>query len=207
LQAHVNNPKVVNWLDVAFTLIYTSYFIVPFTVAGFLWARDRLQFLRFSRRIVTLFAAGLATYIAFPAAPPWMAAQMGLLHGVARTTSDGWQVIGGRTVELFNEGQATVNLVAAVPSLHSASTMLIALFLWPRVRRPLRPLLVLYPLAMALTLMATGEHYFFDVLVGWIYAGSVMGAWAWWEGRRGRGAERGRSRPLRYRPPAANSES
>ena len=54
LQAHVNNPKVVNWLDVAFTLIYTSYFIVPFTVAGFLWARDRLEFLRFSRRIVTL---------------------------------------------------------------------------------------------------------------------------------------------------------
>ena len=51
---------------------------------------------------------------------------MGLLHGVTRTTSDGWQVIGGRTVELFNEGQATVNLVAAVPSLHSAFTMLVA---------------------------------------------------------------------------------
>jgi PAP2 superfamily len=86
LQAHMNDPKVVNWIDVAFTLIYTSYFIVPFTVAGFLWARDRLEFLRFSRRIATLFAAGLATYIAFPAAPPWMAAHMGLLHGVARTT-------------------------------------------------------------------------------------------------------------------------
>ena len=43
LQAHVNDPKVVNWLDVAFTLIYTSYFIVPFAVAGFLWARDRLK--------------------------------------------------------------------------------------------------------------------------------------------------------------------
>ena len=201
LQAHVNDPKVVNWLDVAFTLIYTSYFIVPFTVAGFLWARDRLEFLRFSRRIVTLFAAGLATYIAFPAAPPWMAADMGLLHGVARTTSDGWQVIGGGTVELFDEGQASVNLVAAVPSLHSAFTMLVALFLWPRVRRPLRPLLLLYPLAMGLTLMATGEHYFFDVLLGWIYAGSVMGAWAWWERRRERVTVRGRSRPPRYRLP------
>jgi len=206
LQAHVNDPRVVNWLDVAFTLIYTSYFIVPFTVAGFLWARDRLEFLRFSRRIVTLFAAGLATYIAFPAAPPWMAANMGLLHGVARTTSDGWQVIGGRTAEWFDEGQATVNLVAAVPSLHSAFTMLLALFLWPRVRRPLRPLLVLYPLAMGLTLMATGEHYFFDVLVGWIYAGTVMGAWTWWERRRQRVTVRGRARPPSYRLPAANSE-
>jgi hypothetical protein len=184
LQAHVNDPRVVNWLDVAFTLIYTSYFIVPFTVAGFVWARDRLEFLRLSRRIVTLFAAGLATYIAFPAAPPWMAGDMGLLHGVARTTSDGWKVIGGGTAGLFDEGQASVNLVAAVPSLHSAFTMLVALFLWPRVRRALRPLLLLYPLAMGLTLMATGEHYFFDVLLGWIYAGSVMGGWAWWERRR-----------------------
>ena len=186
LQAHVNDPRVVNWLDVAFTLTYTSYFIVPFTVAGFLWARDRLEFLRFSRRIVTLSAAALATYVAFPAAPPWMAADMGLLHGLARTTSDGWQVIGGRTVELFDEGQASVNQVASVPSLHSALTMLVALFLWPRVRRSLRPLLLLYPLAMGLTLMATGEHYFFDVLLGWIYAGCVMSAFAWWERRRTR---------------------
>jgi hypothetical protein len=206
LQAHVNDPRVVNWLDVAFTLIYTSYFIVPFIVAGFLWARDRLEFLRFSRRVVTLFAAGVATYIAFPAAPPWMAADMGLLHGVARTTSDGWQVIGGRTVELFDEGQASVNQVASVPSLHSALTMLVALFLWPRVRRPLRPLLLLYPLAMGLTLMATGEHYFFDVLLGWMYAGSVMGAWAWWEHRRTRVTVRGRSRPPRHRLRAANPE-
>jgi membrane-associated phospholipid phosphatase len=206
LQAHVNKPRVVNWLDVAFTLIYTSYFIIPFIVAGFLWARDRLEFLRFSRRLVTLFAAGLATYIAFPAAPPWMAADMGLLHGVTRTTADGWQVIGGRTVELFNEGQASANQVASVPSLHSAVTMLVALFLWPRVRRPLRPLLLLYPLAMGLTLMATGEHYFFDVLLGWMYAGGVMGAWAWWERRRARVTVRGRSRPPRHRLPAANSE-
>jgi hypothetical protein len=187
LQANVNDPRVVNWLDVAFTLIYTSYFIVPFAVAGVLWARDRLEFLRFSRRIVGLAAAGGATYVAFPAAPPWMAADMGLLHGVARTTSDGWQVIGGRTVELFDEGQASVNLVAAVPSLHSAFTMLVALFLWPRVRRPLRPLLLIYPLAMGLTLMATAEHYFFDVLLGWMYAGGAMGACAWWERRRERG--------------------
>jgi membrane-associated phospholipid phosphatase len=206
LQAHVNDPKVVNWLDVAFTLIYTSYFIVPFIVGGFLWVRDRLEFLRFSRRIVTVFAAALATYIAFPAAPPWMAADMGLLHGVTRTTADGWQVIGGRTVELFNEGQASVNQVASVPSLHAALTMLVALFLWPRVRRALRPLLLLYPLAMGVTLMATGEHYFFDVLLGWIYAGSVMGAWAWWERRRARVTVRAQSRPPLDRLPAGNSE-
>jgi PAP2 superfamily protein len=183
LQTHLNTPGVA-WWDVGFTLIYTSYFIVPFAVAGFLWARDRLAFRRYTNRVITLALAGLATYIAFPAAPPWMAAQSGMLEGVQRTTSDGWDLIGGGTAGLFSEGQAGVNLVAAVPSLHSAFTALVAMFLWRRVRPWLRPLLALYPLAMGLALIATGEHYLFDVLLGWLYAGAVMAAWAWWEGRR-----------------------
>jgi membrane-associated phospholipid phosphatase len=183
LQAHLNGPGVA-WWDVAFTLIYTSYFIVPFAVAGVLWARDRLAFRRFTNRVVTLALVGLGTYIAFPAAPPWMAAQEGLLQGVQRTTGDGWQVLGGGTAGLFSEGQASVNLVAAVPSLHSAFTALVAMFLCGRVRPALRPLLMLYPLSMGLALIATGEHYFFDVLLGWLYAAAVMGGWAWWERRR-----------------------
>ena len=186
LQARLENPGVVHWWNVAFTLVYTSYFIVPFAVAGVLWVRDRLAFLGLRRRIVCLALAGLATYIAFPAAPPWMAAQEGLLHGVQRTTPEGWQVLSVGTAGLFSEGQATVNLVAAVPSLHAAFTALVAMFLWRRVRPALRVLLALYPLAMGLALMATGEHYFFDVLLGWIYAGAVMAGCAWWERRRAR---------------------
>lgn len=185
LQARLYEPGVVNWWDVAFSLVYTSYFIVPFALAGWLWARDRLAFLRFAKRLVTLALAGAATYVAFPAAPPWMAAEMGLLEHVHRTTSNGWEVLGVGTAGLFAEGQSKVNLVAAVPSLHSAFCALVALFLWPRVRqRRLRPLLLLYPLAMGVTLLATGEHYFFDVLLGWLYAGAVMVGWAWWERMR-----------------------
>ena len=184
LQHHLGDPAVVHWWNVAFTLVYTSYFVVPFAVAGVLWVRDRLAFLRLRRRIVCLALAGLATYIAFPAAPPWMAAQDGLLHGVARTTSEGWRVLSVGTAGLFDEGQGTVNLVAAVPSLHAAYTALVAMFLWPRVRRPWRYLLALYPLAMGLALMATAEHYFFDVLLGWLYAGAVMAGCRWWERRR-----------------------
>ncbi len=184
LQAHLYDPGVIHWWDVGFTLVYTSYFIVPFTVAGFLWARDRLDFHRFAKRLVTLSLVGLATYVAFPAAPPWMAGDMGLIDSVHRITTRGWEVLGTHTAGLFDEGQASVNLVAAVPSLHSAITALVALFLWSRTRPLLRPLLAAYPLAMGLTLIATGEHYFFDVLLGWIYAGGVMAGWSWWERRR-----------------------
>ncbi|MGV1047145.1 MAG: phosphatase PAP2 family protein [Solirubrobacterales bacterium] len=185
LQTHLYDPEALSAWNVFFTLTYTSYFIVPFALAGVLWARDRLAFLRFAKRLVTLALAGLATYILFPAAPPWMAGEMGLLHDIHRTTSKGWEIIGVGTASLFSDGQDKVNLVAAVPSLHSAFCMLVALFLWPRVRhRALRPLLLLYPLAMGLTLMATGEHYFFDVALGWLYAGGVMVGWAAWERRR-----------------------
>ncbi len=182
LQAHLYDPRSLTAWNVVFTLVYTSYFIVPFALAGYLWARERLEYLRFVKRLVTLALVGLATYVLFPAAPPWLASEMGLLHPLERTTSRGWEIIGVGTAGLFTEGQKTVNLVAAVPSLHSAFCMLVALFLWPRVRRrALRPLLLLYPLAMGVTLMATGEHYFFDVALGWLYAGAVMAAWAWWE--------------------------
>ena len=191
LQHHLYNPHVVSGWNVFFTLTYTSYFLTPFALAGWLWAKDRREYLRFAKRLVTLAIAGVTTYILFPAAPPWMAANEGLLHGVTRTTGEGWKIIGVGTSVLFNEGQRSVNLVAAVPSLHSAFTMLVALFLWDRVRwRRARPLLLLYPAAMGLTLMATGEHYFFDVLLGWVYAGSVMVGWSAWERARATRADR-----------------
>lgn len=188
LQAHLYASDAVRWWDVAFTLVYTSYFIVPFALAGALWARDRGAFLAFTRRLVTLALAGLATYVLYPAAPPWMAAEQGLLDGVERTTARGWEVLDVGTAAMFSRGQGAVNLVAAVPSLHTAFVALVALFLWGRVRPVWRPLLALYPLAMGATLVATGEHYFFDVLLGCLYAGAVMAAWTWWERRRLRAA-------------------
>ncbi len=183
LQERLYDPGVVHWWDVAFTLVYTSYFIVPFAVAGVLWARERAAFLQFTKRLVSLALAGLATYILYPAAPPWMAGEQGLID-VHRTTGKGWEVLDVEMAAMFSRGQGAVNLVAAVPSLHSAFVALVAMFLWGRVRPIWRPLLAAYPLAMGLTLIATGEHYFFDVILGWLYAAGVMAAWAWWERRK-----------------------
>jgi membrane-associated phospholipid phosphatase len=184
LQAGLIDLDRVAWWEVGFTLVYISHFIVPFAVAGALWARAREAFLQFSRRIIVLSFFGLATYVAFPAAPPWLAAEQGLLDGVHRTTSRGWQVIDVGTASAFQKGQATVNLVAAVPSLHAAFAALASFFLWRRVRRRWRPLLAAYPVAMGFALVATGEHYAFDILLGWLYAAGVLAGCTWWERRR-----------------------
>jgi membrane-associated phospholipid phosphatase len=37
-----------------------------------------------------------------------------------------------------------------------------------------RALLVAYPLAMAFTLVYTAEHFFADILIGWLYAIAVF---------------------------------
>ena len=79
LQQRIIDPTAVHWWDVCFTFLYTSHFILPFALAGVLWGRSRTAFKRFTRRFLTLSFVGLATYVLFPAAPPWMASEHGLL--------------------------------------------------------------------------------------------------------------------------------
>jgi membrane-associated phospholipid phosphatase len=89
---------------------------------------------------------------------------------------------------LIEHGYAYANNVAAVPSLHTAFALLIAITLSPVVPRWVRPIVALYPLAMGFTLVYTGEHYVFDVLLGWVYTVvAVLAGRAvirWWLARR-----------------------
>ena len=120
LQARLYDRGVVHWWDVVFTLVYTSYFIVPFAIAGVLWARDRLAFLRFVKRLVTLAAGRPRDLHRLSRGAALDGRREGLLDGVERTTAMGWQVLDLHTAALFRAGQGAVNQVAAVPSLHAA---------------------------------------------------------------------------------------
>jgi membrane-associated phospholipid phosphatase len=88
---------------------------------------------------------------------------------------------------VFEDGKAYANEVAAMPSLHAAFAMLLALYLWRLVPRYTRPLLALYPPAMTLALVYAGEHYVVDCIAGWLYAVfafvSVNRYFAWRESR------------------------
>src|SRR3954451_12208589 len=192
LQERILDPHHRNWWDTAFTVVYSSHFIAWLAIAGVLWNRNREMFLGFTRRLVTLGFAGLAPYLVYPATPPWMASDMGIIGAVHRSTARGWKVLDLHTAQTFERGQAVVNQVAAVPSLHAGFSALIALYFLPRVRWFWRPLLLAYPLAMAFSLVATGEHYVFDILLGWVYAGAVLAAWDWWDRRK---AERSAAAP------------
>ena len=94
---------------------------------------------------------------------------------VERIVGRGWGNLNLHTATaLLDAGQASVNLVAAIPSLHAGMTAAIAAFLWNRVHRGWRPVLVAYVLIMAFTLVYTAEHYVIDILLGWTLAAIVV---------------------------------
>ena len=115
--------------------------------------------------------------------------QPGAHQFVERVSTRGWGTLHLQSASaLVNSGQASVNLVAAIPSLHAALTAMISIFLWRRVRRGWRPLLVAYPLAMAFVLVYSAEHFVVDILLGWALAAAVSALLAlvdsWWSRRR-----------------------
>lgn len=89
-------------------------------------------------------------------------------------------------VPVIKTGQAAVDQVAAVPSLHAGGIMLFSIFMWRRLGKWWRPLLVAYPIFMAFTLVYTGEHFLSDVLAGWLAAAAVCAVAARVERWRGR---------------------
>jgi hypothetical protein len=94
---------------------------------------------------------------------------------VERIVGRGWGKLNLHTASaLLDAGQASVNLVAAIPSLHAGMTLAIAAFLWKRVNRGWRPVLVAYVLVMAFALVYTAEHYVIDILLGWALAAIIM---------------------------------
>jgi PAP2 superfamily len=94
---------------------------------------------------------------------------------IERIVGRGWGNLNMHTASaLLDAGQASVNLVAAIPSLHAGMTAAVAAFLWRRVHRGWRPLLVAYVLLMAFTLVYTAEHYVVDILLGWALAAAVI---------------------------------
>lgn len=97
--------------------------------------------------------------------------QDGANQWVERIVGRGWGAMNLHSASaLIDQGQANVNLVAAIPSLHAGMTAAIAAFLWHRVHRAWRPVLVAYVLVMAFTLVYTAEHYVIDILLGWTFA-------------------------------------
>jgi hypothetical protein len=175
LQRWLFNPHDVSVLDYAAWATYTSHFFASLVIAAVLWKVDYPRFRRFVALFVSLTLLGYVTYVLYPAMPPWLASETGHLPATTRIVPFVWSHLGiHQAAALFTGGNRFDNNIAAMPSLHAAYPMLICLFFWSRANRWFRTLLVAYVLAMAFTLVYTGEHFVIDEFVGWTYAAVVF---------------------------------
>jgi membrane-associated phospholipid phosphatase len=186
LQSHLwHGGADLHWWDYATWLVYLSHFFATLIVAAVLWTWLHDRFARFATMVCVLALAGFATYALYPAVPPWLAARHGTIGESNRLIGIVWHHVPiAHYGSLFEKGQTYANNVAAMPSLHAAYALLIALYLWRLVPRWSRVLLALYPPAMAFALVYSGEHYVVDCIAGWVYALAAFKAVNLWFERR-----------------------
>ncbi|MEJ7900415.1 MAG: phosphatase PAP2 family protein [Thermomicrobiales bacterium] len=180
LQADWYTPGSLHWYDYYFTFIHWSYFLVPHTVAVYLWWKKPEKFRQYLLGLIILLLLGLALYFALPSNPPWMAPESVNSPGAPTTLRImepiGRQLGGG----LYQAGYNVVgesNPIAAMPSIHFAVTFLLFWVAmdygkWWRIAA------AAYSLSMAIALIYMGEHYFIDIVaggavttIGWVVAG------------------------------------
>ena len=145
------------------TLLGIAYIVLHFlgTAAALVWIhrRHRGAFPLVRNTLIVSTAVALVVYVFFPVAPPRLA---GL--GFADTVTDGAHV--NLSSDLLG---SLYNPFAAVPSLHFGYALLvgvaIAMLAGPRWARALG---WAYPALMLLTIVSTGNHFFFDAITGGI---------------------------------------
>lgn len=185
LQARYYTPDSPHWYDYAAVSLYLLHFIVPLGVAFLFWVQDRKIFKEYAAGILILSYLAYVTYLVFPAAPPWMAAQVNLLPKVNKILDVTFSSFQDPIYLPTIYNKLGVNTVAAVPSLHAAYPLLCALFVGEKMPK-LVPLLALYVFSVWMAIVYLGEHYACDVFAGVIYAVLAYGLVIYWPAIRKR---------------------
>jgi membrane-associated phospholipid phosphatase len=158
----------VSWYDFIFYLVYMMHFIFPIVMALLVWKFKDSEYWRVVSTYVVLSFMGFLTYLAFPAAPPWLASDHHVIPPI--THISGW-VFGALGLKDFPSlySKITPNAVAAVPSLHAAYSTLFVIFVFTLFGKKWGALSLIYPIILITGTIYTGEHYIFDVILGIVY--------------------------------------
>ena len=162
--------RLVDGSHVLATLASWTYWNSEFTVLGLalLWVylRRNEAFVRFRNTILLANVIGLVGYVLLPTAPPRMFPDLGF----SDTLSGFGELNHGSGLIEF-----AANPYAAMPSLHAADALIVGLVLFSVCRRwPAKVLWLCWPLWVWFSVMATGNHFWLDVVAGIVVA-SIAG--------------------------------
>ncbi len=159
----------VRWYDYILYFPYLLHFVLPLILAIVIWKTREGLYWRFVGTYLVVSFAGFATFLAFPAAPPWLATQNHFIPHIERISSDVWSAMGIHDFPSLYSHIAP-NPVAATPSLHAAWATLFVIFIYKLYGRRWAALSCIYPLLIYVGTVYEGEHYAVDILLGIVYA-------------------------------------
>jgi hypothetical protein len=140
---------------------FSAYYMLGFAptlAVALVWLGLRRPASYRGLRTALLVSIGVAAivYVLYPAAPPRLVPGLGIDDTVGLAGHDTGSFAGIK-----------FNPYAAMPSMHVGWSVLLAIYLFPLARRRLlRAAIVAHPLAMALTVTVTGNHYLVDAAAG-----------------------------------------
>lgn len=157
-EASVQNALTGTWI---LWLLNHAYIAAQLVVVPgaliFLYRRSRPVYDRLRNTILATWLISVPVYAAFPVAPPRLA-DMGLVDTISQQT--GFAMDSNLTTAFYNE-------LAAVPSLHVGFAVAVGIAIASAVRNPLvKAVALLWGPAIGLAVVATGNHFVFDIAAG-----------------------------------------
>lgn len=163
------------------TILYFLHFPLPLAVAFLLWVRRRRAYYDYIAALILVSMAAFATYLILPVAPPWWAADRGLIPGpnglpaITYLKEQGFNDLArlfgfeGRYLYSYTIYEVNPNQVAAFPSLHAAYPFL-AFLVARRAFGRAGWLMLAYAASVWFAIVYLADHYVVDVLGGIAYA-------------------------------------
>ncbi len=167
-------------LDRVCAIPYGTFIFVCIATAVWLYLRDYPRMVRFAWCFLALNVAGFITYHLYPAAPPWYFHTHGCMVDVNAHASEGpnlARVDAWLGVSYFHGmyGRAS-DVFGAMPSLHCAYALIVAIEGWAVFSKPWRAASVAFFLLMCFSAVYLDHHWVLDALGGITYCLVIVGA-------------------------------
>ena len=170
----------VTALDLFAAIPYATFILWCVACAIYLYVKDRAAMKRFAWGFFLLNVIGFATYHLVPAAPPWYFHAHGCAVDLATAPNAGPVLARVDALlgvpyfaGMYEKGSS---VFGALPSLHCAYPLLVAIEGWRAFGPRLRAAAVAYYLAMIFSAVYLDHHWILDGLLGSAYAVAVAGA-------------------------------
>jgi membrane-associated phospholipid phosphatase len=171
---------VVRLVSVDYYQFLHSGVALAMLAACYAWKPERYRAARNSLVLVNV--AGFVVYVLYPVAPPRLLPGAGFVDAVAKAG--------------FGSGHGPIptDQFGAMPSLHMAWAIWVVLIGFALTKNLwVRALLVVHPIATALVVVSTANHYLADAVAGSVLGAIAVVAVSQWRPAR-------RSAPVRCRP-------